>query len=119
MPNQERQPAQELHDADLLGYMLTFIPRDDLYPLQLEDGTYTKVQRTLYPDLIAAHLKGFITIGAYALDQQNLAKWLCLDADDGLRWYGLVNLARHLAERNVPSYLEPSRRGGHSWLFTS
>ncbi len=73
-----------------MAYAATFIPRDDLYHLQLEDGRYTKVQRTLYPDLIAAHLKGFITIGAYALDQQNMAKWLCLDADDGLRWYGLL-----------------------------
>jgi hypothetical protein len=41
----------------------------------------------------------------------------CKDADDGLRWYGLVALSRSLAERDIPTYLEPYRRGGHLWLF--
>ncbi len=119
MTPQEYSPQKDLDRDLVVAYAATFIPRNDLYPLQLEDGTYTKVQRTLYPDLIAAHLNGFITIGAYALDQQNMAKWLCLDADDGLRWYGLVNLARNLSEQSIPSYLEASRRGGHLWLFTT
>ncbi len=115
----EHQPKSELDQKLVAAYTATFIPRDDLYPLQLPDGSYTQIRRQLYPDLVAAHLKGFITIGAYALDQQNHAKWLCFDADDGLSWYGLVALARQLHEQHVPTYLEPSRRGGHLWLFTT
>lgn len=89
-----------------------------MYPLQLENGRYISIQRQLYPDLIAAHLKGFITIGTYALDRDSKAKWICLDADDQLRWNKLVGLAQTLNEQDVTAYLEPSRRGGHLWLFT-
>jgi len=101
-----------------MAYAATFIPRDDMYPLQLENGRYISLQRELYTDLIAAHLKGLITIGAYALDKQSQAKWLCLDADDTFRWNKLIDLAHTLADQNVTPYLEPSRRGGHMWLFT-
>lgn len=100
-----------------MAYGATFIPRDDLYPLQLEDGTYIVVRRTLHPDLIAAHLKGLITIGAYALDPESRANWLCFDADDADTWAGVQDMARALSAQRVPAYLEPSRRGGHLWLF--
>lgn len=86
--------------------------------MQLENGRYTAIHRTLYPDLIAAHLKGLITIGAYALDQHSVAKWLCFDADDTSRYHGLVRLARRLEQQAIPFYLELSRRGAHLWLFT-
>jgi hypothetical protein len=113
----ENQPKSDLERDLVVAYANTFIPRLDQYPLQLKDGSYTHIKGELYPDLIAAHLKGFITIGAYALDPQHQAKWLCFDADDGLRWDGLVALSHSLAERDIPTYLEPSRRGGHLWLF--
>ncbi|MBX3082092.1 MAG: hypothetical protein KF716_10700 [Anaerolineae bacterium] len=101
-----------------MAYAATFIARDDMYPLQLENGRYISIQRQLYPDLIAAHLKGFITIGAYALDRESIAKWVCLDADDQLRWHKLIDLAQKLTGQGITAYLEPSRRGGHLWLFT-
>jgi hypothetical protein len=82
MMRAEHQPKTDLERDLVMAYAATFVPRFDLYPLQLKDGSYTLVNRELYPDLIAAHLKGFITIGAYALDTQNHAKWLCFDADD-------------------------------------
>jgi hypothetical protein len=100
----EHQPKRDLERDHVVAYANTFIPRLDQYPLQLKDGSYTHIKRELYPDLIAAHLKGFITIGAYALDVEHQAKWLCFDADDGLRWYGLVALSRSLAEQQVTTY---------------
>ncbi len=113
----ERESYHELDPSLLAAYMAAFIPRTDVYPLQLEDGRYAAIKRTLYPDLVVAHLKGFITIGAYALDTQNQAKWLCFDADDEERWQKLLRLSASLADQNIPSYREPSRRGGHLWLF--
>ncbi len=115
----DQAPKKDLDRDLVLAYAATFIPRDDTYPLQLETGHYITLQRQLYPDLIAAHLKGFITIGAYALDRENKAKWICFDADDTYRWNKLIGLARTLAKQQVTPYLEPSRRGGHLWLFTS
>src|SRR5688572_22022330 len=107
-------------DPDLVSaYAATFIPRHDFYPLQLRDGRYASIKATLHPDLIAAHLRGFITIGAYALDADNRAKWLCFDADTQEQWQQLIELSANLHNQHVPSYLELSRRGGHLWLFFS
>jgi hypothetical protein len=114
-PEQDRR--HELDPALLRAYAATFIPRTDLYPLQLQNGRYASIKGTRHPDLIAAHLRGFITIGAYALDAENRAKWLCLDADTDEHWQQLIHLAAALRERSIPSYLELSHRGGHFWLF--
>ncbi len=116
--NPERPARVELDRGLVVAYGATFIPRDDLYPLQLEDGSYIVIKRTLHPDLIAAHLKGLITIGAYALDPESQAQWLCCDADDAETWAGVQDMARALTEQDIPAYLELSRRGGHLWLFT-
>ncbi len=65
-----------------------------------------------------AHLHGDMTIGAYSLSPSDEAKWLCFDADDTERWDNLKCMAQALAEQGISPYLEPSRRGGHLWLFT-
>jgi hypothetical protein len=115
----DHPPNKDLDAALVIAYAATFIPRDDEYPLQLANGRYISLQHHLYPDLIVAHLKGFITLGTYALDRQSMAKWLCLDADDQFRWDKLKALAQTLADQQVTAYLESSRRGGHLWLFTT
>lgn len=66
-----------------------------------------------------AHLRGSLTLGAYALAPDHLAHWLCLDADDDHQWKQLINLGQNLASQNITPYLETSRRGGHLWLFTT
>jgi hypothetical protein len=76
------------------------------------------VQRPLYPDIVASHLKGHLTLAAYALNPYDAAHWLCLDADDGYWFRKLIAVSRDLEQNHVPSYLETSRRGGHLWLFT-
>lgn len=118
MPRERADHPQDELDRDtILAYGRTFIPREDQYPMQLADGRYVSVKSTLHPDLLIAHLKGMITLGAYALSPDSTANWVCLDADTDDHWERLRHISGFLRKRAVPSYLEPSRRGGHLWLF--
>jgi hypothetical protein len=63
------------------------------------------------------HLRGEMTLCAYLLNQESQARFIVLDADDKQGWVQLDQLASALADEDVPSYLEASRRGGHLWLF--
>lgn len=115
---QERKPQIDL-EREVIGYFAdTFIPRFDRYPLQRSDGSYVAINDFLTLDLVSNHFLGRHTIGAYALDMESKAKWLCFDADNETQWQGLISLAHDLEQAYVPAYLEPSRRGGHLWLFT-
>jgi integrase len=78
------------------AYATTIIPRYDMYPLQLSDGRYVSVTKRMGLNLVAAHLKGAVTIGAYALDEESRAKWVCFDADDEDGWMGLRGMAGDL-----------------------
>jgi hypothetical protein len=114
----ERPPKVEL-DLDLVkAYAETFIPRFDLYPMQMADGSYICVKKPLDLAYVSLHLQGNPTLGAYALDVHGRAKWICLDADDEHQWQQVVAAATDLHQQGVKAYLEPSRRGGHLWLFT-
>src|SRR5258708_35156181 len=115
-PEQSRNV--NLESEILADYAATFVSRSDLYPMQLADGTYISLQKELATNIVAAHLKGYITIGAYALDPNGWSKWVCFDADDNERWQGLLRLANVLQGQEIQPYIEPSRRGGHLWLFT-
>lgn len=113
----EQPTAAELHPHWVHAYAATFIARPDVYAVQRADGRYVSVKRPLQLELVAAHLRGAVTLGAYALDTQSRATWLCLDADTPEHWDGLLTLARSLKREEVTPYLEQSRRGGHLWLF--
>jgi len=117
MKGREYGSNMEIDPVLLRGYADAFIPRFDRYPLQLPDGKYVAIKHPLTLDLVANHLRGSVTIGAYALNEKSRARWICLDADEESEWQGLLTLSSSLAERRVPAYLEPSRRGGHLWLF--
>ncbi|WP_162909880.1 TOTE conflict system archaeo-eukaryotic primase domain-containing protein [Aggregatilinea lenta] len=100
-------------------YARTFTSRQDCYSIQTEEGRYITLKRRFQLDYVQAHLKGLLTLGAYALDEKSQARWLCLDADSPEQWAELLKMARDLAQDAVTAYLEPSRRGGHLWLFFS
>jgi hypothetical protein len=110
IPNRELYPL-----ANQLAK--TFIQRRDLYARQLEDGSYVCIRQPLKDWHLVAHLKGEITLGAYVLDEGSQARYIVMDADDDLQMERLMEVALDLAGRDVPSYLEASRRGGHLWLF--
>jgi hypothetical protein len=115
----ERPLFQEISPELLQAYAMTFLNRLDCYPLQREIGTYFTLRKPLTLNIFRAHLQGAVTIGAYALNAESIAKWLCLDADEDAQWQQLRDVAGQLAHENIPVYLETSRRGGHLWLFTT
>ena len=86
--------------------------------MQIKDGTYVSIKEPYTIDLIYQHLRGEITLGVYALNPENMAHWLCFDADIEDIWQQLKALAQTLHAQTIPNYLEVSRRGGHLWLFT-
>jgi hypothetical protein len=94
-----------------------FVQRWDLHARQMDDGSYVCIHEQLNVGHLLAHLRGEITLGAYLLDQESQARSIVLDADDEHGWERLSQLARMLADEDVPAYLEKSRRGGHLWLF--
>jgi hypothetical protein len=110
----EHQPPVELDLGLVQAYAATFLNRFDMYPLQLPDGRYVSVKKCLHLDLVMAHLKGMITLGAYALDENGRAKWICFDADDEDEWMGLLGMAACLEREHITPYIEPLRRGGAS-----
>lgn len=116
----ERQSSPELRPETLRAFTETFINRYDLYAIQRPDnGRYVCVRQPLTPKLIESHLLGEVTLGAYALNPDSEARWICLDADTRREWAGLFQLAADLQRSKVTTYLETSRRGGHLWLFTA
>jgi hypothetical protein len=114
----EHLPGQELNPDLVKAYSITFIQRRDCYPKQIKNGAYICIKRPLNQNLLEAHIKGRTTLGAYALDTNSWARWLCFDADDDDQFSALKVLSSELAKDEVVSYIESSRRGGHLWLFT-
>lgn len=97
MPLQkERPPFPEFEMAVVKAYTSTFMQRDDCYPLQLEDGTYATVKKPFHINLVTAHLQGRLTLGAYALDENHTARWLCFDADNPDQWAEIQIVAQQL-----------------------
>lgn len=101
--------------ADMLAS--TFVRRRDLFARQLEDGRYCCVRKPLEERHLIAHLNGEMTLGTYVLDQNSLARFAVIDADDDLQLARLADISMSLARGGIPSYLESSRRGGHLWFF--
>lgn len=116
-----RHPEQAFTDYELsplVGVLARkFINRWDMYPQQLANGRWLTVHEPLHVGLLQAHLRGEVTLGAYLLDDQSRGRFLVFDADDGAGWQQLQRVAQDLAAKNIASYLEDSRRGGHLWLF--
>jgi hypothetical protein len=66
--------------------MQLFGHRRDVYAVQLKtaDGCiYMPKYESLTEDDIKRHLEGKITLGIYALAEDNTVKWLCFDMDSG------------------------------------
>jgi hypothetical protein len=114
----EYQPLPEFETELAQAYAQSFIHRIDYYPIQLKTGSYVTIQGPLITDLITAHLQGTATLGAYALDANSIARWLCFDVDKDEQFEDLKSVTQNLKTKEIMSYLEQSRRGGHLWLFT-
>lgn len=115
----EASVSSELSPELVRSYFQTFFSRTDLYAIQRYDGSYQCIKRPLTAHLVRKHLVGDITLGAYALDSHNSARWLCLDTDTVEAWEAALQVADALASVGIPTYRELSRRGGHLWFFFS
>src|SRR5438128_3624142 len=103
----------KLEQRHLTTYQDLFVSRPDIHARQQADGSYFLKREPITDQLLINHLAGRVTIGLYALDVGSFAKWAVLDAysENGLE---LLHQAHHqLAEKQLSSYLEKSRRGGH------
>lgn len=111
----------ELNSELVAAYAAVFLNRADVYPVQLASGPYQgrykAVHEPLTSALVVAHLTGELTLGAYALNSESMAKWVCFDADDASKWEQMLALAAKLQAHGIPVYRELSRRGGHLWLL--
>ena len=114
----EHHQPPELKPTLLHAYQATFFQRIDCFAQQTTQGGYISIKQPLTPKHIKAHLYGKITLGAYALDANSQATWICLDADDDDTWHQTLTMTAELLKQDIPAYIEPSRRGGHLWLFT-
>lgn len=64
------------------------------------------------------HLTGYSTLGLYAVNPDSQkAKWAAIDADYGQSIPHLLRLQWEFSQDGITSALEPSRRGGHLWIF--
>jgi hypothetical protein len=78
----------------------------------------TKRNVSLSVQTVKKHLEGAITIGLYSTNPKTQrCKWIAIDADYPGSMEDLVRLQGELKADGVHSALEPSRRGGHLWLF--
>lgn len=93
------------------------IGRRDCYAVQLEAGTYARVNKALTVAILADHLAGRLTLGTYVINEQGRCWFAVLDADqeNGLSLLQVVQ--SELAPVGGRLVLEASRRGGHGWLF--
>jgi hypothetical protein len=107
----ERDTLQEVYRV-AEGLSRTLVNRWDLYSKQMKDGRYICVHNNLTIDHVVRHLQGKITLGTYLLDKENNARFAVLDADDDESFDRVKDIAKE-----IPSYLETSRRGGHLWMF--
>ena len=94
-----------------------FVQRWDVYPKQLDDGSYVCIREPLNVDHLYAHLRGDITLGIYVLNQESQARFIVLDNDAENGWSQVVECGAKLGAQGIPTYLEKSRRGGHIWVF--
>jgi hypothetical protein len=98
-------------------YLDLFVHRRDVYAQQTRTGSYFLKTSPVTAAVAEAHLRGELTAGWYALDQQQTVRWVTLDADRPDGREQLQEAWKQLAERGIASQLELSRRGGHLWIL--
>jgi hypothetical protein len=117
MVEREDGPTNEVLQPLVAVLAQRFVQRWDQYPRQLDDGRYVTIHEPLRREHLTAHLRGDITIAAYALDPESRSRFLVLDADNEPDWRRLKAVAGAISEMGTEGYLERSRRGGHLWFF--
>lgn len=106
-----------LSDDLVARFAAWFVNRWDQYAVQLRDGSYWLVPAPLSLDVVAAHLAGRCTLGAYLLDADSRCRFAVFDDDTPEGLVRLAGLAGRLEELGIASMLEASRAGrAHLWV---
>lgn len=103
---QETDKSPEQLEPLVQQFAASFIPRQDCYPQQVANGSYRTRYKPLTSPLLLKHIRGEITLGAYALDASSHAQWLCFDADTDAEWATLYKFAATLKIDGLTAYLE-------------
>ena len=103
----------------LRAWRSRFMNRPQPYAVQQPDGSYRWIHELCALEELAAHLDGDWTLALSSTDTKARCKWLCLDVDaaDAAVVPQLVALRAALADRELPGFVEASRRGGHLWFL--
>jgi hypothetical protein len=89
-------------------------------PYFLAKDWTTKEPKSLDADVIRMHLNGDITINLYAINPETQrTKWVAIDGDFDGAVEALFRLQWELKQDGVDAAIEPSRRGGHLWIFAA
>jgi len=95
------------------------VGRQNDYAVQVPDGHYVRVRSDLTYQELFWHLQGSQTLGTYVINEHNLCSFAVFDSDTPTGLFDLARVQMNLAQVNIPSYLERSRRGAHLWIFFS
>ena len=104
-------------DSLLNEYSRLFVSRRDDYAIQQGNGRYLRVGRPLTKTALHNHLDGVESLGTYVIDEWGRCRFAVFDADTYNGLEVLLGVQEWLANDDVPSYLERSRRGGHLWVL--
>jgi len=104
-------------DERLTGWQARFVNRTVPYGAQQADGSCPWVYEPCTAELLAAHLRGDITLALSSTDARGACRWLSLDVDAPGMLPQLLILRTALSEQGLPRLVEASRRGGHLWTF--
>jgi hypothetical protein len=102
----------------LAEYSERFMNRAYPYAVQQPDGTYRWRYEACTTQLLAAHLRGELTLAFSSTDTDGSCRWVCLDIDEATpdAFARVLALRTALAGVGLLGLVEASRRGGHLWL---
>jgi hypothetical protein len=98
-------------------YATLFVGRTTDFARQRQDGSYWRVGRALTSLDLLNHLRGHWTLGTYVRNEHGQCTYAVFDADSEGGLFELEHVQAALAQQDISSYLEQSRRGGHLWVF--
>ncbi len=93
-----------------------FVGRDDVFAVQLRNGTYRPLRRSLTDNDLRRHLHGEITIATYPR-KDSKTMWVCVDIDT--RDKGKVaKVVAEMRKHGITPVVEDSgNKGYHIWVF--
>lgn len=81
------------------------------------EGQWVCVREPLTAEVVIAAFSGGPSISGYTITPQNVTHVCCIDFDDEDAFAAALRFRDAAAVHGITAYPEPSRRGGHVWMF--